>query len=262
MVLGILFNGFILVTFFHLPKKRNFSNDFVANLALADTLMAILSPALFILLYLEKIELITGETLRSDVKMFCSLASMFNFACISVDRMLAVAKPLYHLTLPRSSCIKVVVYIWAFSTISTVISHILSEVLDVFIITCLKFSVAFAIPTTITIISYATIAKVVLTRPKSNVQTESHDGRSQRDTLKITVKISIVILPGIVMWIIFWIPVFIEVCHGREEEIFPHYLLESFAMIPDVTALVNPIIFILMTSDYRTYLINLISRRN
>ena len=261
MVLGILFNGFVLVTFIHLRKIRNFTNHFVASLALADMLMVILSPVLFILLFLENIDIRTGETVRFNSKIFCSLASMLSFACISVDRMLAIAKPLYHRTLPRSCCVKIIGFVWIFSIIATFLDHILGDLVGNFITTCLNFVVAFAIPTIITIASYAIITKVVLGRRKGDLQAAHHDGQNRRHTLRITGKISAVILPGILMWSIFWIPIFIEVAHGHDEEIFSHSFKEAVSLIPDLTALVNPLIFIGMTSDFRNYLIKSVCRR-
>jgi hypothetical protein len=261
MVFGMLFNGFVLVTFIHLRKIRNFTNHFVASLALADMLMVIFSPVLFILLFLEKIDIRTGETVRFNSKIFCSLASMLSFACISVDRMLAIAKPLYHRTLPRSCCVKIIGFIWIFSIIATFLDHILSDLVSIFIITYLNFVVAFAIPTMITIASYAIIAKVVLGRRKGDLQAAHHDGQNRRHTLRITGKISAVILPGILMWSIYWIPTFIEVAHGHDEEIFSHSFKEAVSLIPDLTALVNPLIFIGMTSDFRNYLIKSVCRR-
>jgi hypothetical protein len=262
MVLGVLFNGFILMTFIRFPKLRNFTNYFVASLALADMLMVILSPVLFILLFLEKIEFKIGEEVRFNSKLFCSLASMLSFACISVDRMLAVAKPLYHRTLSLSRCIKVIASIWLFSIIGTAFDYILSDVVDIFTITCLNFCIAFLIPTVITIISYAIIAKVVLGRRNDDLQAANHDGNNWRLTLRITWKISLVILPAIVMWCIFWLPVLMQAANGREDDIFSHSFIEFLNMIPVLTAVVNPVIFIGMTSGFRNYLIKSVCCRD
>jgi hypothetical protein len=141
MVFGILFNGFILLTFIQLPRIRSFTNYFVASLTVADILMVILNPIIFLLLLYENIEYEIGDILRFHSEIFCSMASLISFACISVDRMLAIAKPLYHRTLPRSRCIKIIVLVWIFSVIATLLDYFVSEndAVDGFIVTCCNF---------------------------------------------------------------------------------------------------------------------------
>jgi hypothetical protein len=256
LVFGVLFNGFILVTFIRLPRIRNFTNYFVASLALADMLLVIFSPVLFMLLFFKKIDFERGDAIRFNSKIFFSMASMFNFASISVDRMLAIVKPLYHRTLPRSHCVKFIVFIWILSIIGTVFDIISSQFLDVFIVTCVNFVLAFLIPTAITITSYVVIAKVVVGRNQEDLQgTHRHDGQNRRQTMRVTGKILAVIVPGIAMWSIFWVPIFMKLTHSHEEDLFPHSFYEAVTMIPDLTAIVNPLIFIGMTSEFRSYLV-------
>ena len=256
MVIGVLFNGFILVTFFRKPKLRNFTNHFIVSLALADILTIIFSPLILILLLFEKIDYGIGDFAHFNCRIFCSLTSMLSFACISVDRMLAITKPLYHRTLSRSCCIKVIIFIWIFSLVGTFLDFMLSEVIDPTIITCLNFSIAFAIPTTVTILSYAIIAKVVLSRRVEDLRAASnHDRNNQKKTLRVTLKILMVILPGAIMWGIYWFPFLNEFVSGGEEDIYPHSLSTAVSMIPELTAIVNPIIFIGMTSGFRKQLI-------
>ena len=262
MVFGVLFNGFILATFIHLPRIRNFTNHFVASLALADMLLVIFSPVLSLLLFFEKVDFQTGETIRFNSKIFFSLASMFSFASISVDRMLAITKPLYHRTLPRSCCVKVIVFIWILSVLGTVFDNVSPKFLNIFVVTCVNFVIGYFIPTAITITSYAVIAKVVVGRKKEDLQaTHRHDGQNRRQTLRITGKILMVIVPGTVMWSIFWVPIFIHFTHDHEEELFPHSFIEAVTMVPDLTALVNPLTFIVMTTEFRNYLIKSVCRR-
>ena len=264
MVFGILFNGFILLTFIQLPRIRSFTNYFVASLTVADILMVILNPILFRLLLYENIEYEIGDILRFHSEIFCSMASLISFACISVDRTLAIAKPLYHRTLPRSRCIKIIVLIWIFSVIATLLDYFVSEndVVDGFIVTCCNFCIAFAIPTLITIISYVIIARVVICRRRRTFQETDQSGSNRmKHTIRITWKILLVILPGIVMWCVYWVPVFIE-STDEEEDKFSISFLEIRSLLPIFTAVVNPLIFILLTPEFRKHLLKLICRRS
>ena len=264
MVCGILFNGFILLTFIQLPRIRSFTNYFVASLALADILMVILNPILFLLLLYRKVEFDIGDILRFNFEIFCSMASLISFACISVDRMLAIAKPLYHRTLPRSRCIRGVVLIWIFSVIATILDFILSakDVVDDFIITCCNFCFAFAIPTLITIVSYVIIARVIIRRRRKTFQETDNCGSTRmKHTIRITWKILLVILPGIILWLFYWVSAFIDL-KNEEDDKFSLSFVEIRSLVPIFAAVVNALIFIPLTPEFRNRLLKFVCRRS
>jgi hypothetical protein len=265
MVFGILINGFILLTFIQLPRARSFTNYFVASLALSDILMVILNPILSLLLLYEKVEFEIGGTLRFYSEIFCSMASLISFACISVDRMLAIAKPLYHRRIPRSRFIMVVVLIWIFSVIATILDFIVSEkdLIDDFVINCCNFCIAFAIPTLITLISYSIIAKVVICRRRKSLQETVHCSShvSMKQTIRVTWKILLVILPGLILWCIYWVSVFIDYRNEEEETSSSLTLHQIGFLVPIFAAVVNPLIFTLLTPEFRNHLLKFICRR-
>ena len=264
MVSGILINGSILLTFIKLPRARSFTNYFVANLALADILMVILNPVLILLLLYEKVEYGLGDILQFYCEFFFSMASLICFACISVDRMLAIAKPLYHRTLPRSRFIKAIILIWLFSIVVTFIDFIVSAkaVVNDLIITCLHFSIAFAIPTLITLISYSMIARVVICRRKKTFQEADHFYRVRmKHNIRVTWKILLVILPGVIAWCVYWVPVFLDF-KSEEGQRFSLSFLQIRSLVPIFAAVVNPLIFILLTPDFRNHLLKYVCRRS
>ena len=269
MVFGILINAFILLTFIQLPRTRTFTNYFVASLALADILMVILNPILSLLLLYEKVEFEASDSLQFFSEIFCSMASLISFACISLDRMLAIAKPLYHRTIPRSRVIKVIVLIWIFSVIWTLLDFVVSEeteedVIDGFVFTCCNFCIAFAIPTLITLISYSIIAKVVICRRRETLQETDRCARSgvkMKHTIRITWKIVLVILPGVISWCVYWVPVFIDYRSEREES-FSRSFNQIRSLVPMFVAVVNPFIFTLLTPEFHNHLLKFISRRS
>ena len=264
MLFGILSNGFVLLTFAWLPRVRSSTNHFVISLALADVLMVILNPIFFLLLLYEKVEFETGGNFRFYSEIFCSMTSLISFACISVDRMLAISKPLYHRTLALSRCIKIITTVWVFSAITTLLDYIVSvkEVVDELVLVCCNFCIAFAIPTLITIISYAIIVKVIISRKKKVLQETNYGGSSKhvKRNIKITWKILFVIMPGIAMWCVYWVPEFIH-SKNEDEDQFSLSFLQIRSLVPIFAAVVNPVIFVLLTPEFRNYLRRLICRR-
>jgi hypothetical protein len=263
MVLGILFNGFILMTFVHLPRIRSFTNNFVASLALVDMMMVILMPILILsfLLLTGKLEFVVN--LIYYFVWFCAMTSLLNFACISVDRMLAIAKPLYHRTLPRSRCIKVIAFTWIFPALATtaLVYLYLRTTVDSIILTCLHFCIGFVIPTLITVASYVIIARVVLCRRRINVHqvTNHYNVNRVKHTIRLAWKILLVISPSIVMWNLYWIVMFIILTNAKVTLSFS--VTEVASLVPISVAVVNPLILTLMTSDFRIYLLKWIRCR-
>jgi hypothetical protein len=82
-----------------------------------------------------------------------------------------------------------------------------------------------------------------------------------KHTIRITWKILLVILPGIVIWCVYWVPVFIE-STDEEEDKFSISFLEIRSLLPIFAAVVNPLVFILLTPEFRKHLLKLIFRRS
>jgi hypothetical protein len=82
-----------------------------------------------------------------------------------------------------------------------------------------------------------------------------------KHTIRITWKILLVILPSIVMWCVYWVPVFIVSTDGEEDK-FSISFLEIRSLLPIFAAVVNPLIFILLTPEFRKHLLKLICCRS
>lgn len=184
-----------------------------------------------------------------------------NFACISVDRMIAISKPLYHRTLPPSCSLRIIAFIWFLAFALALLYGLTDRNMpdpttprSIYII----FSFGFVIPTICTMVSYAIITRVVLFSPKPNLETTHHQLQANRirQTVRITWKILLVILPGFIMWSFFWIPIFTQNTDKNVQ--FSHSVLVVIGTVPILAAAINPVIYLLMTTEFRKNLVRLL----
>lgn len=117
-------NTFVCVTIlrksFH-PKRL--ANYFIINLCISDILVAVVSMPVWVIfkLYGETAPFLLGTpflTSWRNVDILCGTASILSLASISLDRYLAVTKPMRYIEYMTSSRAKVLIgVIWAYSTI-------------------------------------------------------------------------------------------------------------------------------------------------
>ena len=260
MVLGFLFNGFILTSFIQLPTIRNLTNYLVVSLEFIDMLIVLSSPLLLLLIFLKKIDFEFGNSLRVCCEIFCGMASMMNFACISVDRMIAISKPLYHLTLPPLRSLRIIALIWLLAFTAALLNGFFSGLTNNIYVYVL-FSIAFVIPTICTIVSYSIIAKALLCSSSNSLRRHHQQDCRTRQTIRLTWKILLVILPGLTMWGCFW-TILIIAWNTDKITNLSGDIVEVLNLVPILVAVINPLIYILMTADFRKNFVRLLCRRN
>jgi hypothetical protein len=82
-----------------------------------------------------------------------------------------------------------------------------------------------------------------------------------KQTIRVTWKILLVILPGLILWCIYWVSVFINYRNEEEETSSSLTLHQIGFLVPIFAAVVNPLIFTLLTPEFRNHLLKFICRR-
>ncbi|KAK2837194.1 hypothetical protein Q5P01_014406 [Channa striata] len=117
-ILGVTGNALVMFAFYSNRKLRNLSNYFIVNQAVSDFLMAFTQTPIFFVNCLYK-EWVFGE-MGCKMYAFCGalfgIASMMNLLAISIDRYLAITKPLQsiHWSSKRRTTLAIVM-VWLYS---------------------------------------------------------------------------------------------------------------------------------------------------
>lgn len=269
MVLGIIANFFIIISFCKVKQLRTVTNYFIVNLAVADIFL-LLSLAISICFYVAKVSMTTEQrrltrSISVSVEVFSSSASLTSLASVSIDRCLAVTIPLrYQSITTHSRALVVVLSVWSYSVITFITSFsrlvISQEVYDRVYISCL-FSFTFALPILITTWSYYRIFCAVWRQVHHVPKQATPTNRRFRMVMKefrIAINILVTILPTYLLWGSFWVATLREAFL----EILPNYSVIVNWLLgntPHFAATLNPLIYIAMTRDFRLLCVRVLS---
>lgn len=117
ILLGLLGNGFIWVSFFLYRRIRTLTNYFIVNLATADVLqvLTLVCWIVFTVIRPDLPQIVTNYMLVS-LDILCSSASMLSLAAVSLDRHYAITYSLqYRSIVTAERTIGCVVAIWLYS---------------------------------------------------------------------------------------------------------------------------------------------------
>ena len=274
-------NGLVILAFYRFHNLRTVTNYFVVSLAVADVLVASLSMPVWLYMRICDIKKIpNGDQLMQKVLYYswqymdilCSTASIASLCMISIDRYTAINSPLTYLSrvTPKRAKVSIALgWLYAFvcATLSVVtvvksIKPIAGSVYGIFI----SFA-GFFVPLTVLIIVYSKILCLSLRQVRqihsvrSAIQRRIHcqNTRSFRRELKVTKMLGVVVGAFIVCWgPFFFIVLVFAVCRtcpvNRAWGNLSKWLHYSNSFI-------NPMIYTLFTTSFRSAFRQLILRR-
>jgi len=99
IICTLVANVFVCFATLRFDSIRPLTNYFIVNLCIADIFIAVVSMPVWVLFqfYQEKIHLVLGMRFMEfwgSVDILCGTASILSLSCISVDRYLAITRPL------------------------------------------------------------------------------------------------------------------------------------------------------------------------
>ena len=268
ITLGITANSFIIISFCKIKLLRTVTNYFIFQLGVADIFLLV-SLAIWMTFDATKVSMSEEHKTMSrfmfiSIEVFSSSASLTSLACVSIDRCLAVTVPLRYQSITTHSRALVVVFsVWSYSLVTFIASYsrvlVDEEIYQRIFITCL-FCFTFALPILITTWSYYRIFCAVW-RQVHHVPKQSAPSRRFRMVMKefrIAINILVTILPSYLLWGAFWVTTLREVFLEKDPQYSPvvNWLLGN---APHFVALVNPLIYITMTRDFRLLFLRLLS---
>ena len=117
ILLGLLGNGFIWVSFFVYRRIRTLTNYFIVNLATADLLQVLTLVCWIVFAVIRpKLPLIVANHMLVSIDILCSSASMLSLAAVSLDRHYAITYSLqYRSIVTAKRTVGCVVAIWLYS---------------------------------------------------------------------------------------------------------------------------------------------------
>ena len=273
--IGLLANIIIIMTVLRAKKLRTTTGLFICHLAIAD-LLCIVSMVAYLIAN-SQTQLRTNFValmIFSSMDVFIGSASLLHVTAASVERAIAVAKPMvYPLILCKERAKKVIALIWVYCTVLFIASCARVFVKTVTYNTVIFFVaviLSFGIPCVLVLISYINIS----IRALRNLQMEKRIERSliivsmlnnstrktpryhhQMRELKLALNLTIMTAPFVFGWGYFMIcNVYEEVTRTTLDGLKNWFL----NMLPYLISCLNPITYLLFTKTLRKEAIKLV----
>lgn len=273
--IGLLANIIIIMTVLRAKKLRTTTGLFICHLAIAD-LLCIVSMVAYLIAN-SQTELrynFVALMIFSSLDVFIGSASLLHVTAASVERAIAVAKPMvYPLILCKERAKKVIALIWVYCTalfIACCVRVFVKTVTYNTVIFFVAVILSFGIPCVLVLISYINIS----IRALRNLQMEKRIERSliivsmlnnnsrktpryhhQIRELKLALNLTIMTAPFVFGWGYFMI------CNVYEEVAKTTlYGLKNWVlnMLPYLISCLNPITYLLFTKTLRKEAIKLV----
>ena len=119
MALTLVGNGLVCASFYTFRDLRTLCNYYIISLCVADMLVATIAMPFWLVLQLTNLNWVLGARLKlfwDCMDILCGTASIANLTAVSVDRMLAIAKPFKYPSLMTSKrAIIVIIAVWVYA---------------------------------------------------------------------------------------------------------------------------------------------------
>lgn len=273
IVLTIASNLLVFLAVYAFRGLRTVTNCFVISLASADLSVALLAMPVWLLNALLTIDteykLLLIDLCTRWVDVFCAAVSIYSATLVSLDRYLAINKPLrYREMVTRTRANKAIASVWIMSLAVSAISFIQYQSnTAIYAWAIFVFVVILCIPFLTMVFAYACIYRAAveqLSKMKHNEHNvTSTDPLNRRKNalsdrrkrfykeLCITKTLGITISMFVIAWAPFLIMTMVETFHPTNEAHIPDFFNRLIQYLPFINSFVNPWIYAGINKDFR-----------
>lgn len=214
LALFVILGNLLVITAFRFNTRlRTTNNTFLVGLAVSDLLVGLISIPLWI--YISSCQQhitcnLTDKdllTFYSTVDIFTGCASVLQLTAISIERYLAITRPINHRSYPMWIYYAMIAAAWCFAFIMAGLFPVqLNKWQKPYSI--ILFTACFAVPTLVILTVYAIIFKAAKGTSRARVH-PTGNGRSTRSTAQSETKIAATIAVITGLFVIAWLPFFV-----------------------------------------------------
>ena len=284
---GVFGNGMIILSVLKIRKLRTPTNYLIASLAVADILMMFIMVAWlsFILTPPERM-LISYQVYRflfASLDLLVGSASIINLAAVSLDRGMAVVRPLHYQSMVNHTRIRrIIMFIWFYSILVFILNMFRAATHSRMyqqIVLYIAYAGGFAIPFFIIMSSYTVILlsavksmKITRALEKAMSSAVNHGARNRTEEaqtrrrmrtreIKVGINIMVILIPFVLGWGFFFGTLWYEEVtqnFNPRPDLYEWFL----TVIPWFNSSINPIIYICLTKALRKGCRQLLCKQN
>ncbi|XP_031558800.1 alpha-1A adrenergic receptor-like [Actinia tenebrosa] len=266
IIFTLLANIFVCFATLRFDCIRPLTNYFIVNLCIADILIAVISMPVYVLVQVygnNAIQILLGGKFLSFwgcMDIFCGTASILSLSCISVDRYLAITRPLKYvrcMTWRRGFVMIIAVWCYA-GTVAFLRQPMTYNQNQRKVYALFVFAASFLLPLIVIVVSYSKIFCVAQKHARdivrrSSISQEEKFKRVSRD-LKAAKTISVVIGT----FVCFWAPfIVVSVCYSFN--VWVDFIFANIVKwLAYINALLNPLVYSCVDKQLRSLVIKIV----
>lgn len=262
IVVTISSNALVFFAVYAFRGLRTVTNCFVISLASADLSVALLAMPVWLSSALLPFNTPSEEVMfiitTRWVEVFCAAVSIYSATLVSLDRYLAIDKPLrYREMVTRSRANKAIASAWVLSLVIAAVSFIqFQSHMGIYVIAVFDFVVILCIPLCIMVFAYVCIYRaaveqlskmkyhehnLVSTDPLNQKRNAVSDRRKRfYKELCITKTLGITVSLFIIAWAPYLILIMVEIFHPTNKVNLPEFISRLILYLPYINSFVNP----------------------
>lgn len=257
-------NSLVIAAYRNNYRLQTVTNTFLVGLAVSDLLVGLISVPLWI--YFSVCQqygtCVTNPGLNVfyvTADIFVGCASVLQLTAISIERFLAITRPINHRTYPSKFYTTLIITAWLYAFIMAVLFPVQYTRWEK-VYTVILVSTCFAIPTILIFVVYVMIFKTAMFSSEARVSPEG----SQRRTLQQEAKIAVTIAVITGLFVLAWLPFFVvNVMATFSPMLLPSFpsilrLIRFVKWMHYINSVINPIIYAYRNREMRRTFIRII----
>ncbi|XP_031570914.1 octopamine receptor Oamb-like [Actinia tenebrosa] len=262
----IIGNSLVIAAYRYNSRLQTVTNAFLVGLAVSDLLVGLISVPIWVYFSVcqQYHTCVNNQSLQvfyATADIFVGCASVLQLTAISIERFIAITRPIVHRTYSTSFYNTLIITAWCYAFVMSVLFPIQVTRWEK-VYTVILFTTCFALPTIVIFVVYVIIFKTAVFSSEVRVSPEGIHKRTVQQEAKIAVTIAVI--TG--LFVMAWLPFFIVNVIGTFcMQCFPPYpgilrLIRFVKWMHYSNSMVNPIIYAYRNREMRRTFIRILRR--
>lgn len=262
----IIGNSLVIAAYRYNSRLQTVTNAFLVGLAVSDLLVGLISVPIWVYFSVcqQYHTCVANKGLGvfyATADIFVGCASVLQLTAISIERFIAITRPIVHRTYSTSFYNTLIITAWLYAFVMSVLYPIQVTRWEK-VYTVILFTTCFAVPTVVIFLVYVVIFKTAVFSSEVRVSPEGIHKRTVQQEAKIAVTIAVITGLFVMAWLPFFVVIVVATFCLKCLPPYPGVLrlIRFVKWMHYSNSMVNPIIYAYRNKEMRRTFIRILRR--